>query len=551
MNARVNNLLLLSMAALAFGACEEATSPPVNGDALQAPHRAPPGISSMLWGSSSASPTNPGSIFTIDEVSGAATLVGHHGFPSGHDRLAAIDFDPVTEVLYAIKGGPCYGALLLTIDPTTGAGTLVDTLMSGWFDGTPGVTTCAGGASAIAFDADGNLYASGWYGGTPQGKLMKVDKTTGAVLEVYPTPVGYDDWRGRRIHYNGLAFDANGTLWASRGYSTTAPQINTVDPATGAVTGTLYLNDPVMTDSLTISDLTFGSDGVLYASLPWESVLATIDTTTGDVTRIGSYGAAVTQIAGLATLPRTMYSLLGRYWFNEAGSGQGPTLVLDDQANPIDLTITYSLDLNWATVGGHIGLQSTGTNHAGIAYAAVIGSKYDTGLTGSTEGTFVVVAEWTAAPHVAPIAGFQTISDNRKAAVLASDVAGRPQAMFTTDMQTSIQVVWPVALGDATRRVLHLIYDSNQAVAADRIRLYVDGVDQGAAAILIGTLPALGETLKLSDTGMELHVANRNKKQYRPMLGTVFYYAAYNAALTDAEITTNATDLLADDDTPP
>jgi hypothetical protein len=505
----------------------------------------------MLWGSSSASPTNPGSIFTIDEVSGAATLVGHHGFPTGHDRIAAIDFDPVTEVLYGIKGGPCYGAILLTLDPATGAGTLVDTLMGGWFDGTPGVTTCASGSAAIAFDADGNLYASGWYGGTPQGKLMKVDKTNGAVLEVHPTPVGYDDWKGRRIHYNGLAFDANGTLWASRGYSTTAPQINKVDPATGAVTGTLYLNDPVMTDSLTISDLAFGSDGVLYASLPWESVLATIDTTTGDITRIGPYGAAVTQIAGLAALPRTLYTLLGRYWFNEAGSGQGPTHVLDDQANPVDLAITYTFDFSWATVGGHIGLQSTGTNHAGIARGAVVGTKYDTGLTGSTQGTFVTVAAWTDAPHVALIAGFLTTSDNRRTALLASDVAGRPQATFTTDMQNNLSVVWPVALGDNTRRVLHLIYDSNQAVAEERIRLYVNGVDQGNALILSGSFPALGETLKLSDTGMELQVANRAKRQYQPMLGTVFYYAAYNAVLTDAEITKNATDLLADDDTTP
>ncbi len=505
----------------------------------------------MLWGSSSLSPTNPGSLFTIDEVTGTATLVGHHGFPEGHDRIAGLDFDPVSGVLYGIKGGPCYGAILLTLDPFTGAGTLGDTLMGGWFDGTPGTTTCAGGSAAIAFDADGNLYASGWYGGIPQGKLMKVDKATGAVLEVHPTPIGYDDWKGRRLHLNGLAFDANGTLWASRGYSTTAPQINTVDPNTGAITGTLYLNDPVMTDSLTISDLTFGADGVLYASLPWESVLATIDTTTGDVTRIGPYGAAVTQIAGLATLPRTMYTLLGRYWFNEAGSGQSPTHVLDDQDSPVDLAITYSADLAWATVSGHIGLQSTGIKHAGIARAGIIGTKYDTSLTGSTQGTFVTVAAWTNPPYVAPIAGFQTTSDNRRAAILASDVAGRPQAMFTTNMQNKLEVVWPVPLGDDTRRVFHLVYDSDQAVPEQRIRLYVDGVDQGTAAILSGSFPVLGETLKLSDAGMELQVINRSKKQYLPLLGTVFYYAAYNTALTDAEITQNATYLLADDDSPP
>jgi len=547
---------MLVVPLLVVAACQEPTTPAIESEsgAVGAPIPVPPSLTEYLWGSSSLGATNPGSIFTIDTLTGTATLVGTPVIPEGNTRISAIDFDPITETLYGIKGGPCYGALLITIDPNTGAGTLVDTLKGGWFDGTPDPDHCSGGSAAIAFAPDGTLYASGWYGGTPQGKIMKVDKETGTVLEVHPTPVGFDDWRGRRAHLNGLAFDANGTLWASRGNSVDSAQVNIVDPTTGDITRTLRLNDPVMEDSLTISDLAFAPDGRLYASLPWEGMLATIDTATGDVTRVGPFGAAVSTISGLASVPRQLQALLGRYWFNEAESGQGPTTVFDDQANPVDLTITYDPSMAWTLEDGNRGLRSDAFSHTGQVSGAAEATKYDAALEFATQATFVYVVSWLNPPYVQAIGGFQNYHKNFPVplAWLQTDNRGVPSVVFRTEGQDIIELRWPPSLADDTRRVFHVVYDSNETTPERRIRLYVDGVDQGYGQLDIGTWPAIGEGLDFAVPKLEVQLMNFiTKTSSRPMQGTLFYFAVYATALTDRFVAANASALLAGDDGPP
>jgi hypothetical protein len=546
---------MLVVPLLLVAACQEPTTPGIETQrgALHAPSPVPPALTEYLWGSSSLGTTNPGSIFTIDTSTATATLVGTPDIPEGDTRISAIDFDPISETLYGIKGGPCYGALLITIDPTTGAGTLVDTLKGAWFDGTPG-PSCPGGSAAIAFAPDGTLYASGWYGGTPQGKIMKVDKETAEVLEVYPTPLGYDDWRGRRAHLNGLAFDRNGKLWASRGNSVDSAQINTVDPTTGDITGVLRLNDPVMEDSVTISDLAFAPDGRLYGSLPWEGQLAVIDTATGDVTRIGPFGAAVSKISGLASVPWQLQALLGRYWFNEAASGTGPTTVYDDQINPVDLTIAYS-SMEWVLLDGSRGLRSNAFSHNGKVMGNAASTKYQTALSFTSQTTLVYVVSLFVPPYVQAVGGFQNYHPNtpERVAWLQTNTSGNPSVVFRTEAQAGLEVGWSTTyLADTTRHVVHVVYDTDDAVSQRRIRLYVDGVDQGYGAVSSGSWPAAGEGLDMSSVKLELQLMNFIEKSgSTPMGGTVLYFAVYETALSDPFIAANAAALLAGDDGPP
>jgi uncharacterized protein DUF6923 len=236
-----------------------------------------------LWGSSSKGGVHPSSIFTIDTATGLATLVGGTGLGDG---ISAIRFDPLTGMLYGMLGSACTGAHLITIDTTTGAGTLVGTVVGAGFDGGSPVP-CGGGSDALAFAPDGTLYAEG-FSATAFAKLLKVDKTTGAVLEAHSVP----------DHLAGLAFDPSGFLWASHGNSTSGCEIHTIDPATGSYTSALTLSECVV-----ISDLAFTAEGTMFASLPSENKLATIDAASGLVTRIGSFGAAVGRISGLAALP--------------------------------------------------------------------------------------------------------------------------------------------------------------------------------------------------------------------------------------------------------
>src|SRR5262249_47725499 len=74
--------------------------------------------------------------------------------------------------------------------------------------------------------------------------------------------------------------------------------LHTIDPATGAYTSALPLSEFAI-----VSDLAFAPDGTLYASLPSENMLATIDTATGLVTRIGSFGSVVSKMSGIAFSP--------------------------------------------------------------------------------------------------------------------------------------------------------------------------------------------------------------------------------------------------------
>jgi hypothetical protein len=231
----------------------------------------------VLWGSSSKGGANPSSVFTIDTATGLATLVGPSGLGDG---VSGIKFDPLSGTMYGILGSGCTGARLIMIDTATGAGTLVGALVGAGFDGTTG---CGGGSDALAFASDGTLYAAGVsFGAT---SLLKVEKSTGVVLEVHPTP----------SYFAGLAFDPSGVLWASHGNSSFTFALHTIDPATGAHTSTVLLSEPVI-----VSDLAFAPDGTLYASLPSENNLATVDTASGLVTRIGSFGSAAGRISGLA-----------------------------------------------------------------------------------------------------------------------------------------------------------------------------------------------------------------------------------------------------------
>ena len=235
-----------------------------------------------LWGSSSKGGTNPSSLFAIDRATGLATFVGSSGLGDG---IGALRFDPITGVLYGILGSNCTGARLVTVDAATGAGTLVGPVVGDGFDG--GTTTaCAGGSDALAFAPDGSLYVGGYQFGAV--KLLKVDKTTAAVLESHPV----------LDSISGLAFDPAGRLWACHGNAMFNAMLHTIDPATGAYTSTLPLSEFAI-----VSDLAFTAEGTLYASLPSENMLATIDPTTGLLTRIGVFGATVVKVSGLAFSP--------------------------------------------------------------------------------------------------------------------------------------------------------------------------------------------------------------------------------------------------------
>jgi hypothetical protein len=250
----------------------------------------------MLGSSSTGS--SPASLYSIDRATGVATLIGSSGLldsQGGPNKVSAIAEDPITGQWYGIFGSNCTGARLITIDPSTGAGTIIGPLVGAGFDATNDTgsqAACYGGSEALIFANDGTLYAGGWNAGFTCGNFLKLDKSTGAVLSVLPTdnnPV-----QGCNSSIAGLARAPDGTLWVSRGNNIPGV-VHTINPLTGSFTSTLTLSSA----TARLSDIAFSSDGTLYGSDPATGMLVTVNTVTGVVTNVGAFGGGA-KISGLS-----------------------------------------------------------------------------------------------------------------------------------------------------------------------------------------------------------------------------------------------------------
>jgi uncharacterized repeat protein (TIGR01451 family) len=251
------------------------------------------------------------------------------------------------------------------------------------------------------------------------------------------------------------------------------------------------------------------------------------------------FGNAVTTVAGAP--------LLGRYCFDEAASGQGPATVFDSEASPVNMAITYAAPVSWTEVGGNRGLNSSAEGHTAVLSGAADGTKYDTSLDGATKATFVLVAEFVDNAYTQRGIGFQRSSDGNRNAMIGEG-GGELDFRFSTQASTEVAIRWGSGWDDGVRRVFHLVYDTNEAAANDRVRLYMNGVNQGAGSLYTGTWPAQDEALDFSDPTLVMSAFNDVSALDRGFTGTIYYYAVYAGEMSDAEILANATALAADDD---
>ena len=150
-------------------------------------------MSGVLYGSSNnQSPTNPGSLVTIDPSTAIVTFVGSFGIPA--QTMADLTFAP---------NGTLYGWLegnddsLFTINKGTGQATLV-----GW----SGISTYGSG---LAANAQGVIYLAGQ---GVAGDFHVIDATTGVATYV-ATLIGSGLNGSNAI--GAMAFSPSGTLYAA------------------------------------------------------------------------------------------------------------------------------------------------------------------------------------------------------------------------------------------------------------------------------------------------------------------------------------------------
>ena len=223
-----------------------------------------------LYGSTgSADPLHPGALITIDPVTGAGTLVGVTGIPGTNGPSVPALAIKSTGEIYTLSSSN--NSDLYTISALTGAGTFV-------------ANTGLNSPDALAFDSKDVLYAV-----ANNNNLYTVDVTTGGT-----TLIGPIEFITKALSYD----PTDGAMYGS----SADDRIYTIDLATGAstVVGTTGIGGSTHALRFDQEGNLFGTKG--SATSPY--TLISIDKATGAGTAIGKIG--FNAVLGLAS--RVLYT---------------------------------------------------------------------------------------------------------------------------------------------------------------------------------------------------------------------------------------------------
>lgn len=248
---------------------------------------------------------------------------------------------------------------------------------------------------------------------------------------------------------------------------------------------------------------------------------------------------------GAASLVDT--GLVVRYYFDEAASGSTPTHAVDSSGvgSAFNLTLDYgSGNLTYTEVSGNRGLDSALTDGTQGARGAVsdTSDKVRDALHGVTQATLEVVYD----ADTFGLNGSRILSLNGATADFS--VHGHPTLpdnhlrLFVN----GVEAIRTLTGQAGARKVLHLVLDTPQATASDRLRLYMDGTL--ITSFTTTVYPAQDATLSLS-AGMQIVAAGQGTGT-RNIDGRVFYGALYSHAFSAGDVTNNYGVLALDDDAP-
>lgn len=226
------------------------------------------------------------------------TTGGANGLGSSGARLTGLASRPSDNVLFGVTtpNDPTNPRSLFTLDPDTGAGTLIGSL---------GI---AGPLADISFRADDTLF-----GFRPDTMtLYSVNTSTGAATQVSGTTVTTPPGSGM-----GCSFDSSDTLYAF--VKPGNVPFYTVDSNTGTPTVAGTISSPI-TNGI-VAAATFDENDVLWAIINEVGAvhLTTIDVSTGVVTDIGTIAASFDALVwGFATeTPISRFTSGFYYWLNQ------------------------------------------------------------------------------------------------------------------------------------------------------------------------------------------------------------------------------------------
>lgn len=257
--------------------------------------------------------------------------------------------------------------------------------------------------------------------------------------------------------------------------------------------------------------------------------------------RLALVVAALVPVQAFAATPLLLYKM------DQASSGTTPTTITDTSTGTaLNLTHTYGGG-SWTSIASGDGLTYTAT--AGSVSSALNGTKVATALAGSHKATIEVVADTTSFTGFNQLMGFS---------------ATGAQGIFV--VVTAGAAVNQVGIGGAAGTAawfdvtpgLHrflAVQDTDQATAANRLLLYVDGslapVDNTPFAASYPTLSAAIDVGFTNYANNQITIGCLTSAAVESFVGPIYYGALYAAALTSGDATSHNTALASNNDADP
>jgi len=236
---------------------------------------------------------------------------------------------------------------------------------------------------------------------------------------------------------------------------------------------------------------------------------------------------------------------IARWLIDNASSGVMSGVIVDDTGNGNNLTIdNANSDGSWTSVAAGNGLTANAagkTSGSMIAELADIVANGNIGsaLNNATQASIILVADLdNTAPNEDHVFHLGTYSGNGD---------------LNVQMAAKFQVRWNNEAGGGYVRannypsglsVIHIIIDTAQAVAADRIKIYYNNALQGQS---VNTITQNDSLTAVNDTGRYVSLFNR-PTQNRNARGSLYFAELHDAALTAQEISDSYTALIANND---
>lgn len=240
----------------------------------------------------------------------------------------------------------------------------------------------------------------------------------------------------------------------------------------------------------------------------------------------------------------TIVAPVAQYLLDEASSGQVPANAIDNQPTPFNLVHDYSaspLQPVYFSDGSGKGLRWITKIDAGGPHTLITGTKIKTQLDGNTKASMCCVMDMDTVSGSGP--RFFTIGETT--ANGAFGIMAFESGLLSISINDNIA---KFTLGVTSGKlVIHVVFDSDQVNQGDRIKVFVGGNQINFAS---GIQPGLSDTLDFSDAGLEMFIGNRDGDARSPD-GDIKYCSIFDVALSESQITMEASALDANDDADP